>query len=103
MGIVRNVKILVAPGIEHHLDLWVVPLGYDLVLGAPWLCRVSPAIDWGCHWVLWVENGSLITVYGRGGFPPPPARPSVAIVGAHRFFRDLSKDCSEGFVTLFTS
>ena len=39
-----------------------------------------------------VFANDLVTVYGRGGYPPPPERPTIEIVGAHCFGRDLSQD-----------
>ena len=102
-GVIRAVDITFSPGVCHSVDLWVVPLSHDVLLGAPWLHHTQPAIDWGCHRLIWIEDGLIVTVYGRGGYPPPPTRPAVQIVGANRFARDLRRDCLEGFVALITA
>ena len=92
LGVARGIPVQLAPGVVYPVDLWVVPLTFALILGTLWLRTTQPAIDWSCHRVIFVHNTELVTVYGRGGFPPPPARPTVDIVGAHRFGRDLSCD-----------
>ena len=65
-----------------------VPLAMDAILGTPWLQSTQPAIDWGLSCVLWQHKGSVITVYGRGGLPPPPLPPVCAVVLAKHFLCD---------------
>ena len=64
---------------------------------------MQPAIDWGCKRVLWVEQGNIVTEFGRGGYPPPPDKPTVTIVGAKRFLRDVQRDSICAYVGLVTT
>ena len=42
-GLARNMRVEFAPGM---VQVWVVPLAMDAILGLPWLRGVQPAIDW---------------------------------------------------------
>ena len=88
LGLAHAVHITFALGVVQTLDFWVVPLAMDAILGMPWLQSTQPAIDWGLSRVLWQHKGSVITVYGRGGLPPPPLPPVCAVVSAKHFLCD---------------
>ena len=91
LGLARAVDVTFAPGVVQTLDFWVVPLAMDVILGMPWLQSTQPAIDWGLSRVLWQHKGSVITVYGRGGLPPPPLPPVCAVVLAKHFLHVMQK------------
>ena len=60
----------------------------DAILDAPWLRGIQPEIDWKNQLVKWEQNGSVATVFGHRGLPPPPPRPSCTVVSAKRFLHD---------------
>ena len=88
LGLVCAVHVIFAPAVVQTLDFWVVPLAIDAILGIPWLQSTQPAIYWGLSHVLWQHKGSVITVYGRGGLPPPPLPPVYVVFFAKHFLRD---------------
>ena len=88
LGLARDVCVTFVPGVVHSLDFWVVPLTMDAILGMPWLWSTQPAIDWGLSHVLLQHKGSVITVDGKGGLPPPPLLPVYVVVLAQDFLCD---------------
>ena len=58
----------------------------DAILGAPWLTRVQPAIDWKILRVIWEQNGSVVTVFG--GLLPAPPTPLYTVVSVKGFLHD---------------
>ena len=82
LGLARAFCITFAPVVVQTPNFWVVPLAMDVILEILWLQSIQCAIYWGLSCALWQHKGFVITVYGRGGLPPPPLPPVYAVVSA---------------------
>ena len=58
--VLKGGKLSVPGGYTEILDLTILPMNYDVILGKPWLAKYNPQIDWRTNIIKFERNGKLL-------------------------------------------